>query len=103
MIYIYMYKCMYICHFFLKSDFFRQCQWDTSSRSRRELSNAIVKRDFRLTGVEIWPCPFRKGVILYGEPARGGWGNQGNRGEGTEPPPGACTLTRTVTTLQSKA
>ena len=28
-----------------------------------ELSNAIVKSDFRLTGVEIWPFPFRKGVF----------------------------------------
>ena len=24
-----------------------------------ELSNAIVKSDFRLTGVELWPFPFR--------------------------------------------
>ena len=46
-------------HFFVKSDVFRQCQWDTSCRTRRELSNAIVKSDFRLTGVELWPFPFR--------------------------------------------
>ena len=39
--------------------FFDECHWDTSCRSRRELSNAIVKSDFRLTGVEIWPFPFR--------------------------------------------
>ena len=28
-----------------------------------QLSDAIVKGDFHLTGVEIWPFPFRKGVI----------------------------------------
>ena len=49
--------------FSLKYDVFWQCQWDPSCRSRRELSNAIVKSDFRLTGVEIWPFPFRKGVF----------------------------------------
>ena len=70
---------IYVYHFFVKHDVFRQCQWDTSCRSRRELSNAIVKSDFHLTGVEIWPFPFRKGVI-YGKLARGGWGNQGKRG-----------------------
>ena len=50
---------MCIYHFFVKSDVFRQCQWDPSCRTRRELSNAIVKSDFRLTGVELWPFPFR--------------------------------------------
>ena len=51
----------YIYHFFVKSNVFRQCQWDTSCRARRELSNAIVKSDFRLTDVEIWPFQFRNG------------------------------------------
>ena len=55
--YVYIY--IYIYHFFVKYHVFRQCQWDTSCRSRRELSNAIVKRDFRKAGVEIWPFPFR--------------------------------------------
>ena len=51
---------MYLCVSFLrKIRVFRQCQWDTSCRTRRELSNAIVKSDFRLTGVELWPFPFR--------------------------------------------
>ena len=58
---------------------FRQCQWGTSCRSRKGLSNAKVKSDSRLTGVEIWPFPFRKGVISYGELARGGWQIQGTR------------------------
>ena len=69
-IYIYIYICIYVYKymyiyviFFVKYDVFRQCQWDTSCRSRRELSNAIVKSDFRLTGVEIWPFPFRKRVF----------------------------------------
>ena len=35
--------------------------------SRRELSNAIVKSDFRLTHVEIWPFPFRNGPQLHHE------------------------------------
>ena len=43
--------------------------------------NAIVESYFRRTGGEIWPFPFREGVI-YGELARGGWGNQGKRGLG---------------------
>ena len=34
-------------------------------RSRRELSDAIVKRDFRFTGVEIWLFPFPK-AYWYG-------------------------------------
>ena len=50
---------MYIYHFLEKYDVFRQCQWEASCRSRRELSNAIVKSDFRKAGVEIWPFPFR--------------------------------------------
>ena len=54
-IYIYTYHC------FVQSIVFRQCQWDRSCRSRRELSNAIVKSDFGLTDVEIWPFPFRNG------------------------------------------
>ena len=71
-------------YFFIEYDLFRQRQWHTSCRSRRKLSNAIVKSDIRLTGVEIWLFPFRKGVILYGELAKGGWENQGNRAGGTE-------------------
>ena len=58
-IYKYIYIYIHIYDFFVKSDVFRQCQWDTSCRTRRELSNAIVKSDFRLTGVELWPFPFR--------------------------------------------
>ena len=58
-IHIYIYTYIYIYHFFVKSNIFRQCQWDTSCRTRRELSNAIVKSDFRLTGAELWPFPFR--------------------------------------------
>ena len=54
-----MYIYTYIYDFFVKSDVFRQCQWDPSCRTRRELSNAIVKSDLRLTGVELWPFPFR--------------------------------------------
>ena len=46
--------------------FLRQCQRDTSCKSRRELSNAIVKLDFRKAGVEIWPFPFRKGFFEGG-------------------------------------
>ena len=38
---------------------FRQGQWDASCRARRELSNALVKSDFRLTDVEMWTFPFR--------------------------------------------
>ena len=61
-IFIYMHIYVYMCVSFLcKICVFRQCQWDTSCRTRRELSNAIVKRDFRLTGVELWPFPFRNG------------------------------------------
>ena len=56
---IYVYICIY--HFFVRYHVCRQCQWDTSWRSRRELSNAVVKSDFRLTDVEIWPFPFRNG------------------------------------------
>ena len=63
---MYKYICIYICHLFVKYDVFRQCQWDTSCRSRRELSNAIVKSDFRKAGVEIWPFPFRKGFFTGG-------------------------------------
>ena len=58
-IYIYIYIYVYIYHFVLKYNVFRQCQWEASCRSRRELSNAIVKSDFRKAGVEIWPFPFR--------------------------------------------
>ena len=58
-IYIYQYIYIYIYHFLLTSVVFRQCQWDPSCRTRRELSNAIVNSDFRLTGVELWPFPFR--------------------------------------------
>ena len=63
-VYIYIiYVCIntyvYMYHLFVKYDVFRQCQWDTSCRSRRELSNAIVKRSFRLTDVGLWPFPFR--------------------------------------------
>ena len=56
--YIYVYMC---ASFICKIRAFRQCQWDTSCRTRRELSNAIVKSDFRLTDVEVWPFPFRNG------------------------------------------
>ena len=57
-IYIYIYA--YMCgSFHCKTRVLRQYQWDTSCRTRRELSNAIVKSDFRLTGVELWPFPFR--------------------------------------------
>ena len=56
---IYVYKYAYIYHFFLKSCVFRQCQWDTSCRSRRNLSDALFKSHFRLTDVEIWPFLFR--------------------------------------------
>ena len=74
---------MYISFVVVKSDMFGECQRDTGCRSRRELENAIVKSDFRLTGVETWPFSFRKDVILHGGLARGGWANQGNRGAGT--------------------
>ena len=57
--YIYTYIYIYIYHFFVKSDVFWQCLWDTSCRTRREPSNAIVKSGFRLTGGELWPFPFR--------------------------------------------
>ena len=59
--YVYIY--IYICHLFVKYDVFGQCKWGTSCRSRRELSNAIVKSDFRKAGVEIWPFPFRNWVF----------------------------------------
>ena len=60
-IYKYIYIYIYIHDFFVKSDVFRQCQWDPSCRTRRELSNALVKSDFRLADVEIWLFPFRNG------------------------------------------
>ena len=75
---------VYIIVLFVTYCVFRRRQWDICCRSRRELSNAKVKSDFRLTGVEIWPFPSLKGVILYGELARGGWRNQGHRARGTE-------------------
>ena len=81
---IHMYIYIYICHFFVKHLVFGQCQWDTACRSRTELSNAIVKSHFRLTRAKIWPLPFCEGVILYGDLAKGGWGEQGNRAVGTE-------------------
>ena len=59
-----MYIYIYISHFFVKSVVFRQCQWDPSCRSRRELSNAIIKSHFRLTDVDIWPFLFRNGPAL---------------------------------------
>ena len=65
MIWIYVYICIciriyiYIYHSFVKYYVFRQCQWDASCRSRRDLSNALVRSDIRLTYVEIWPFPFR--------------------------------------------
>ena len=52
--------------FLCKIRFVRQCKWDTSCRSRRELSSAIVTNDFRLTGVEIWPFGFGKGSYNMG-------------------------------------
>ena len=77
-----MYKyILYICHFFVNSNVFRQCQWHKSCRSRRELSNAIVKGAVRLTGVEIWPFSFRKGVELYGN-LQGGAGGTREKGTG---------------------
>ena len=64
--YMYLYKYMYICiyiyiciSFLVESNVFRHCQRDPSCRTRKELSNAIVKSYFRLTGVELWPFPFR--------------------------------------------
>ena len=61
-VYVHIYVYIHIYHFFPKSNVFRQCQWDPSCRSRRELSNAIVKSHFRLTYVEIWPFLFRNGL-----------------------------------------
>ena len=63
-IYMYVYTCMYIYiyHFSVTYHVFRQCQWDTSCRSRRDLSNALVKSDFRLTDGDIWPFPFRNAL-----------------------------------------
>ena len=58
-IYIYTNVYIYIYHFFVKYFVFRQCQWDTSCSSRRDLSNALVKSHFRLTDGEIWPFLFR--------------------------------------------
>ena len=60
-VYIYIPICIYIYmyHFFVIFDVFRQCQWDPSCRTRRVLSNAIVKSEFGLADVEIWPFPFR--------------------------------------------
>ena len=56
---MYTYMCTCVYHFFVQRGVFRQCQWDTSCRTRRELSNAIVKSYFRLTVVELWPFPSR--------------------------------------------
>ena len=67
-----------MCRLFVKYDVFRQGQWDTSCRSRRDLSNAIVKRDFRKAGVEIWPFSFRKAVFKRG--LGGLWAPGGPRG-----------------------
>ena len=55
LIYVYMHKyiCIYVCHSFVNYDVLRQCQWDTSCRSRRDLSDALVKSDYHLTEVEI--------------------------------------------------
>ena len=82
-----MYKFMciytYIVHFFVTSLALRQCQWDTSCRSRREPSNGIVASDFRF--------PYSKGVILHGELARAGWGDQVKRELGE--PKGATAWT----------
>ena len=100
------YVCIYP-FFFIKYGMFWQSQWYTGCRklSRRELSDAIVKSVFRLTGVEIWRFPFRKGVILYGELAReaGGTREEASWGNRRGPQPVPCTLTTTVRTLQSKA
>ena len=66
-VYMYKYICIYIYMSFLfEYEHFRQCQWNTSTRSQRELSNAIVKSGFRHTGVEMRPFLFQKGVT-YGE------------------------------------
>ena len=58
-IFIYTTQQTQIYNFLATYDVFRQCQWDTSCRSRRELSNALVKSDFGLRDVAIWPFPFR--------------------------------------------
>ena len=47
----------------LKHDVFRQGQCDESCGFRRELSNAIVQSDVRLTSVKIWPFPDRTWCI----------------------------------------
>ena len=57
--YIYIYMFIYIYHVFVTYYDFRQCQWDIRCGSRRDLSNALVKSDFRLADVEIWAFPFR--------------------------------------------
>ena len=62
-----MWNQMFFNNLYVKSNVSRQCQWDTSCSSRRELLHAIVKSDFRLTGVEMWPSLFRKrGHIIWG-------------------------------------
>ena len=66
-------------YFFVKSDVFRQCQLDTSCRSRRELSNAIVNSIFVLQVSRYGRFRFGKGSCM---------GNlQGEAGgsRGTEP------------------
>ena len=69
-------------------DVFCQCQRDTICRARRELSNAIVNSDVRLTSVEILAFPFRieffngsLGVLgLVGGALSGPWGVHGRIG-----------------------
>ena len=100
-IYIYIFIYIYVYHFFVTYHVFRQCQWDTSCRSRPQHSNAKVKNHFRLTDVEIWPISVPERGHIWGtcegrmgEPGKPSRGNQG------WPRHGACTLTRTVRTLK---
>ena len=59
-----MYTCIYIYEYhlclLLQYFVFPQFHGDTGCRARRELSNAILKSDYRLTGVEIWLFPFQR-------------------------------------------
>ena len=52
-----MYEYLHICMYHFLADYYvvQQCKSGASCRARRELSNALLKRYFRLTDVEIWP------------------------------------------------
>ena len=97
---LYMYKntYVYICHFFVTYYVF-------DNASGMQIVDLEESFRMRFTGVGIWLFPFREGVILDGELARAGWGNQGKRALGEPRGTAHWTLylTTTVRTLISKA